>query len=382
MNHLRILIACSVGLYVAAPMMPAARAGQVAWHTGAALDETLQRPLGISLTGAPLSGALAKISRTQRIAIVLDRRVDPQQTITLEVTDEPLQDVLAEIAQHVDAGYCQFGPVAYIGPPHTAKTLRTLAALRLDDVRPLPPAQARRLLRAVSSQWEDLAEPRALVSGLAEEAGVQLVGADLIPHDLWRAADLPPMSWIDRLTLLAAQFDLTFRLDQAGKQARLVPIPQRVAIARDYQAPRRADVLARQWSRALPAARVTAGDNRVRLEGLIEDHEFVERRLRGTPTRRTKVARGKQVYQFNAENAALEQVVEQVAARLQLEAQWDRAAIQRAGIATEQLITVHVKDATLDELLRAIFKDTGLTFRQTGRTLSIRPDDSKPRAAG
>ncbi len=367
-----------MGLTVASPLgLAAAHAQHVAWQTGAALHETLQRPLGLSWTGVPVAAALDSISQGQRIAIVIDRRVDPQRTITLDVANEPLQDVLGKIAQHIGARYCQFGPVAYIGPPEVAKKLRTLAALRAQDVRPLARPLAQPLVQRVSSHWEDLAQPRALLADLAAEAGVELVDADLIPHDLWRATDLPPMTWIDRLTLLAAQFDLTFQFADGGKQVRLVPIPKRVTIARNYRAPQRADVLARRWSRALPAARVTAGDNQVHLEGLLEDHEFVERHLDGAPTRRTKVSVGKQVYQFSAENAALERVVEQVAARLQLDVQWDRAEIKRAGISVDQLITVAVKDATLDDLLRAVFKDTGLSFRRNDRTVSIRPDEMK-----
>ena len=348
----------------------------VAWRTGRALDDVLRQPLGLSWTAAPVASAVAKISQTQRIAIVLDRRIDPGQTLTLDVSGQRLADVLGRIAQHVGAGYCQFGPVAYIGPKQVAEKLRTLAALRTDDVEALASGRAPRLLRLATWQWDDLAEPRKLVDELADQAGVNLTGAESIPHDLWRAAEWPSMSWIDRLTLVLAQFDLTFELSAAGRRVTLVPIPERVAIARNYRAGRRAGQLAQRWSRELPETRITAGNGNVRVEGLIEDHEFVESRLRGRPTKRTKTTVGREVYQFAAENAALDRVVEQVAARLQLDVQWDRQASEQAGIAVDQLITVRVKDASLDELLRAIFKDTHLAYRLKGRTLTIAP--SKP----
>ena len=110
-----------------------------------------------------------------------------------------------------------------------------------------------------SSHWDDLTEPRQLVDALAEEAGVEILGVERIPHDLWPAADLPPLSWIDRLTLIAAQFELSFELDKTGRRAQLVPMPEDVAVVRSYQAGADAAVVARRWTKALPNA---AGDGR------------------------------------------------------------------------------------------------------------------------
>ena len=47
-----------------------------------------------------------------------------------------------------------------------------------------------------------------------------------MPHDLWAAADLPPISLVDRLTLIAIQFDLTFKVAEHGKRLELVPVPE------------------------------------------------------------------------------------------------------------------------------------------------------------
>ncbi len=346
------------------------------WLTGPALDAQLSSAVTVSWSNTPLARALGNMSAAQHIAIVLDRRVDPDQEISLALIQEPLRVVLQRIAQQLHAGYCQYGPVAYIGPPATAKQLRTLAALRLEEVRSLPQPAVRKLLQLRASHWDDLAEPRQLLDALAEEAGVKLLSAEEIAHDLWRAADLPQLSWIDRLTLLAAQFDRTFKIDPKGEHVTLVHVPAKVVLSRTYQAPRQAAELAKRWAEALPAARVTAEEDKVRLDGLLEDHEFVEHRLRGNPTHRTTVAPGTEVYQLSIENAALDKALEQLGQRLGLQLKWDRAAIDAASIAVDQLISVKVKDANLDELLRAILKDTGLTFRRNERAISIYPAES------
>ncbi len=343
------------------------------WATGAAISQQLAGPVSISWTNLPLSRALKSLGKAQHLAVFLDRRVDPERPITLAIDQEPLGEALEKIGRHLMLGYCQFGPVAYFGPPDMARRLRTLAALRLDELRRLPTPITRKLLMMRSSHWEDLTEPRQLVEGLAAEAGVEIIGLDKIPHDLWPAADLPPLSWIDRLTLLAAQFELSFELDKTGRSAQLVPVPASVALVRSYQAGANAAVVAHRWAKALPNARVAVDKNQIRVEGLVEDHEAAQQRLRGKPTEQTTVTAGKEVYQLSVENAALDQVVAQLAERLNLEFDWDRAAIEAAGIAADQLVSVKVKDASLDELVRAVLTGTGLAFRRDDRKISLYP---------
>ncbi|MEX0978065.1 MAG: STN domain-containing protein [Pirellulales bacterium] len=343
------------------------------WATGSDLQRQLATPLSISWDNTPLERALTSLSQAQRIAIVRDRRIDPGQPLKLAIDDEPLSQALEKIARHLRIGYCQFGPVAYFGPPATAKRLRTLAALRLEDARKLPAPTLRKLLTMKNSQWEKLTEPRELALRLAGETGAKLVGAERIAHDLWPAADLPPLSWIDRLTLLAAQFDLTFRFADAGRGVELVAVPERVVLSRTYLGGGDALALARRWTQELPDAKIAATGNRIRVDAPLEDHEHLEARLRGQPTRRTTVTAGERAYQLSVEKAALDKVVAQLGKQLDLDFQWDRPAIDAAGIAVDQLVSVKISQASLDELLAAVLAGTGLASERTGRTVTIRP---------
>jgi hypothetical protein len=60
-----------------------------------------------------------------------------------------------------------------------------------------------------------------------------------------------------------------------------------------------------------------------------------------------------------------------LAGRLGLEFTWDRAAIDQAGVLVDQLISVKVKDASLDELLSAVFTGTGLSYERRESTVRI-----------
>ena len=348
-------------------------AESIGWASGVRLKEQLATPLSVSWDNAPLERVFASLGKSQHIAILRDRRIDPEQPIKLAIDGEPLSEVLAKIARHLKVGYCQLGPVAYFGPAEMAGRLRTLAALRLDDARRLPRAATRKFLRMRNWHWDRLAEPRDLARRLADEVGAELVHAERIGHDLWPEAALPPLKWIDRLTLLAAQFDLTFRIEDAGRRVELVEVPDEVALSRTYLGGRDAQRLAARWSQALPGAKIKIVGGRIRVDARLEDHEHLEARLRGTPTRRSNVIAGKAMYQLAVENAALDKVVERLEKQISLEVEWDRAAIEHSGIAVDQLISAQVAGATLDQLLEAVFAGTGLSFERTDRAVVIRP---------
>ncbi len=176
------------------------------------MQKRLNSPLAILLLGNSLRQAVGKLSRLQGVAVLIDRRVDPDEKLDIQWDGVPLRAGLEEIARRRGLGVSLLGPVLYLGPRGAAARLRTLSALREEDVRRLPKAAAEKFTRAKAMAWDDLATPRELIEKLAAENDVEVAGEDLVPHDLWAAADLPPLSWTDRLTLIAIQFDLTFAI--------------------------------------------------------------------------------------------------------------------------------------------------------------------------
>ncbi len=361
------LIACLRTLH---PLCGAEPAG---WLTDRALEQQLAMPITVSWQRVPLARALDGVAEAQHVAIVRDRRLDPSQELTLSIDREPLSAGLAKIAAHVKAGYAQLGSVAYLGPEDVAQRIASLAALRTDEARQLPPAMQEKLLLLKTWDWPEASEPRALLADLAREGTIEVVNPDRIPHDLWPAAQLPLLRWTDRLTLLTAQFGLTFRFVDEGPRIELVEIPEEVLIARNYQGGRNARNLARKWQRELPQAKIDVEGDEVRVLASLADHEQLERRLKGTITRKPVVTKGPLAHTLTAEKIALDRLVdEKLAPGLGLEFVWDRAATTAAGVAADQLISVRVDNVSVDELLEAVFKDTGLQARRQGKRVHVR----------
>ncbi|HUY93266.1 MAG TPA: STN domain-containing protein [Pirellulales bacterium] len=340
------------------------------WLTGPAWRAHLAQPIKLAWSGAPLRKGLADLARSQRIAMLLDRRVDPGLPLNLHLDNVPVELALQRLARSQNLDLSWYGPLVYFGPEAAARRLRTLAALREDEVKSLPAARRAPFVRTQPWQWDELAEPRALVQQLADEARVEIAGIEQIPHDLWPAAELPPLSWTERLTLVANEFDLTFRFDDEGRKVALVPVPEVAALERSYAAGRNPQALADRWARQAPEAEIKVAGDKVVVRGRAEDHETL---TAAKPRSQTPAGGGTEVYTLAVRNQPLRPVLEELKQRLGLELHVDEDALESAKLSLDRRVTFSVEQATLDELFAAALRPAGLTFRRRNKTLDIFP---------
>ena len=90
------------------------------WLTGERLRNQLDQKVSVTWSGVPLRRALKSLSDSQHVAIMLDRRVDPEQKIELTLDDVTLDAALKSIALKMKIGVGQVGSVFYFGPEATA----------------------------------------------------------------------------------------------------------------------------------------------------------------------------------------------------------------------------------------------------------------------
>ena len=346
------------------------------WATGATLQRQLGCPVDIVWAENPLRQALRRLSESQGVAVLLDRRVDPDQKLSMQLADVPLRTALQTIARDRGLGVAQLGGVVYFGPPSVAARLRTLAALREEEGRRLPAAAAEKFQHLCPMAWDDLATPRDLFAGLAAQNGLALAGLEQVPHDLWAAADLPALSLLDRLTLIAIQFDLTLELSADGRRVRLVPVPERVAVVRNYPGGADAEATARRFAALAPGAEIKVVADRVYVRGLVEDQERISQpRVANSPAKQPPAQEGFALKQFTLTVAKqpVGPLLQQLARQLKLKLAIDQQVLDRAGISLDQRISFSVKGVTVDELLQAAAKPAGLKVRRHGNTVEVVP---------
>ncbi len=356
-----VLIACCVKQSAAQP---------VEWRTGADFVRQLQLPAGINWSETPLRQGLTNLSRSQGVAVFLDRRVDPDQRFSLNVAEVPLGVLFEALAERLQLGIAYVGPVVYVGPKSVARKLPTLAGLRADEQRALPIGVVRQLARARPLAWEHLATPREIVDQLADGINARIDSTEQIPHDLWPAVDLPPMSFADQMTLVLAGFDLTYRLAADGSSISLGPMPDDgVSVQRSYTVDSKGRLGIAKLAERFPDARISASGNSTVVAGPFELHDQIEQLLHRPVVTRPTNPNTKTVYELNVENKPVGGVLRALARQFKLELKID----QRAEAKLEEFVSFRVKDATREDLLKATLNPVGLDFRINGDVLEILP---------
>jgi hypothetical protein len=318
------------------------------WATGAAVQQALAQQIDVVWSGNPLRQALGNLSRAQRVAILLDRRVDPDQKVDLKLNGVPMEAALRKIADRCGLGIARLGPVVYVGPIAAAERLPAVAAALDRDVRRLPTAARQKFLQQRSFAWDDFASPHDLLAELGRQSGIEIGGLEQLPHDLWAEADLPPISLVDRLTLIATEFDLGFAVATDGRSVKLVPVAE--DIGKTAAPPPRA--VSPQSAKKRPAAKPSAAKS---------------------PAAKPPATEEPPIKRLVVKEKPLEPVLRELGRQLDLEIRIDRQAIEAAGISLDQRVSVVVEQATVDDLLRELLKSTGLTFQRRQKAVEIVP---------
>lgn len=352
---------------------------KTAWLTGRALQKQLSAVVPrVFWSAVPLRQVVRSVSTSQRVAVLLDRRVDPDQAMEFALHDVTVEALLQRIAMDCGLGVTVVGPVVYLGPPRAAARLRTIVSVREEEAKKLPPDSARVFLQSEPLVWDDFATPRELLRGLAAASGIEISGLKQVPHDLWAAADLPPLTLVDRLTLIAVQFDLTFRVARDGRGVELAPIPEDLAIVRRYPGGRDPEQLAEQWSALVPEAQVKVVGGDILVRGLLEYQERIAGGPRPAPRGTHEPAprresREKMRYTVSHARGPLSHLLAELADRLQVKVKINAESLRQAGISPDQLVSFSVKEATIDELFHAVLAPAGCTFRRTGNVIEVLP---------
>lgn len=349
-------------------------AAEAAWKSGAELERQLESPVGVRWGSNPLRAALTNLARTQAVAIFLDRRVDPDQTVDLVRADLTLRELLQQLAGPRGLGVGQVGPVVYLGPPQTAAVLGTVAAQKEEQLQQLPAALRSRLQRAQPLQWPELATPREVLEALADAVGLQIQGLEQIPHDLWPQADLPPLTFSQALTLVLAGFQLSFDYVPQAAAVRLQPLPTTASITR--RIPLRGSPAAVEAAirRQFPEARFTIEGGQVVVNSSVEVAEGIRRLLDGSSTRAPgPVAQSKakveKRYTLRVQDKPLAAVAAAVAKEVGVQLRFDPQVADMG----EKLVWLEVQEVSLDQLLKTLLEPGGLTYRLDEQVLEICP---------
>ena len=366
----------SVGQVGSAPREPAA----VDFLTGARFRTELDQATSGTWTNVEFRDLLNKLSVERRVAILLDRRIDPTVRVPLDIVNRSLTEGIQEIARKVDAEVSVPENVVYVGPSAAVRRLRTLIEMRTIELtaKSTPIAEKRRtdLNRRTSIAWADLESPGDVLRRVAEQFQLKIQGEDLVPYDLWAGCRLPSATAAEALSMILIQFDLTFAWKDGGKGIELVPIPETVVIERRPRFKSKAADALKAIQEEFPNLDARLDGTDVIVKGTIEDHEAIALLL--SPNRPKKpVEKGPAPLRQRTFTLKFQRVpVRAIMAKLEESSVvfvYDAAALQAAGINLDQQIDLQLEKATADEFLKAVFSPLKISFEIDHLTVKLTP---------
>ncbi len=367
-----------------------AETAPVHFASGAAFRKVVEQPITATWENVNLRTIVRAIEGAKHVAILCDRRIDPTAELFVSASGEPLGDFLERLAAGSQAGGTVVGNTMYLGPRATAARLRTVVALRklelLEKSLGAPESRRNELTRASTIRWDDFDKPADILARLAEKYSLAVEGAEMIPHDLWAGAVIPEATPIEALSLVLAQFELTFAWTDRGEAIRLESLPERVVIEQVHSAPRGKSAAAAlaDWNEKLPEleARVEAG--KIVVSGTVEIQEMIDRLRRGGTLPEKKAAMREDAplkplqferYTLTMRNTPAKLLLKKLEspASGKLRFEYDEDEFKAANITFDKLLSFDAKNATIEELLKATFEPLGVTFELVDRTVKLKP---------
>ncbi|MSR58345.1 MAG: hypothetical protein EXS05_11825 [Planctomycetaceae bacterium] len=339
--------------------------------------QALDQPFAATWKNIDLRTITGRITSARHIAILVDRRLDPSRTHSVAASGEAVGAFLERLAEESGGRTSTASNTIYLGPQAAAAKLRTLVALRqselIDPNYGISKVRQRELARTTTFVWADLDRPVDLVDRLAKGYQLHVEGLNCIPHDLWAAAALPEATAAEALSMVLIQWDLTFEWIDQGRGIQLAPIPERVVIERRHRPSQRVSVAAalKLCREELPDLKARGMGGEIVARGTLEQHEALERLLRPVAVA-PRPAPGPTVFtlRFKAPaNSLLRKLSEPAFGQWRFE--YDAIALRDAGIDLEQRISFEIKDAPIDQLLKAALDPLGLTFEIDDRTVRL-----------
>ena len=362
-------------------------------------ERALRQPISVTNKSDALRGMLTNFSTAYNVAIMLDRRLDPTRTPSINLQNQPFNTAVESIASSVGAGAVVVGDTIVIGPLNAVGNLPSLIKKRSAEISSseagIPRFRRSELTnRRITMHWNDLDEPSQILVAAADRFGLTVANPERIPHDLWPGNTVPEASAVEALSLLLIQFDLTFEWQDRGRTLRLVDAPK-VATTEKFYLPRdpkhlairdrrrRAETAARDWQQQIPGLQAEPDGQigRVLVTGTADQHKRLAALLdpqadqpEPAPNIEPALPLKRRRFLLNVEN------VPAIAIMKKLEEsgvvfEYDAQEMTNAGIDFNQRIDMNATNVDAKTFLRKLCEPLGVDFEYQGVIVTLSPQE-------
>lgn len=213
--------------------------------------------------------------RSIGIAIFLDRRVDPDASLALDIPELRVEFAMREFAMRqkmgvvVRAGYLYVGPgsLCKLWPGELDELAKRVAKLRPND---------KSFWETKSPvRWEEGSSPRELAEKIAGDR-LSKPEAARISHDIWAGFDGPELPRWEQLALVCAGFGLVPDFNAQGELT-LRPIGEGKTLTASIALPAAAiSEAVENIGRYFPDVKTTSKPSKVEIEGSVGDVKAIQ----------------------------------------------------------------------------------------------------------
>lgn len=373
------LLCCSVGLVAAEPL------------AGKPFESALDQKIGRVWSGQDahtLRGVLQELAISKNVSILLDRRIDPGQSVELTLPPTPLRELVGALSKKTESGVSIVGNVVYVGPTESARKLRTLVELRNNDLSKLAAAtksakspwrnRPTALTVRKSFTWQELDRPRDIVQQVASRFQIEVMGLEELPHDLWAAGSLPQVTAIETLSLLLVQFGSTFEFADDQVAVRVVPIPDRVFVEKSHTVLANSPVILEAARKQFVDVELEQSGSKLIARGTVERQAEIAAWLRPnnsktskTPDRPGEKPLAERLFTFSQKNVPLGDLIKTFVA-FGIKIDYDREQFAAEKIPLDRKVDIDEKSVTIETLFRKHFEPVGVEVRVVGDELHLR----------
>jgi hypothetical protein len=344
--------------------------------TGRQFRDALEQEITIGWQEERLRSGLAQLTAARKIAFVLDRRIDPDQLVTLQIRKASMLDMLRALAESTGGQLSVLENFIYIGPESVARRLRTLVDIRSSELLDAGPRTTKRsfgLFKRQAMEWSNFDEPNEILSKAAKQFDVKLTDQGRLPHDLWAATVLPESTAIEILSVVLAQFDLTFEWESDADAIRIVAMPADPQLKRIWDVKTRTiRELAQTIARRFPSITTELKGTQLMAQGTSEELEKINAALYPKRLRPPKRTRGPKTLSFTFHlRGTIGALMPGLEKQSDLKFEYDAKALAAAGIDLNHKVDVKMQNADTEELCHALFDGAKLGFKIDGTTIKV-----------
>ena len=346
----------------------------------------LSQPFSASWSNVEIRSIIQRISSTQNISIILDRRIDPSFKLKLDIQNLPLEEGLNNLASLVHAKCATVGSTIYIGPKIIVSKLKTLLELKKEELFKLANSHADLKYRVVflnqkkTFHYQDLDQPSDILKKITNAYQITIKDKNLISHDLWASGTLSSVNANEALSLILIQFNLTYHWEKQGRRIQLVPIPDSVTIKKTYSTRGKSVVsVINRLKKTFPDLTMNTSGKSITISASKEHHEKIEQLLNPRtnsritmPQKVNSVPIQRRKFTLRVKKTPLNAIMKKLE-QSGIEFDYVESQLINAGIDLSKQIDISVKEANAREFFDSLFGTFNLNYKIKGTKVTLTP---------